>query len=70
MLLNLVAWAFAILAGLLFCTGVAGFICPSWFKRPDEEKPPSRLKFLLGAWLAPVFPGTIAIMIWLFESGV
>lgn len=70
MLLNLIAWALTLFAALIFLVGAVGFLCPSCLKRPDEKEPPSRWKFLLCAWLGPVFPGAIAIMIWLMESGV
>lgn len=61
---EIAGWLFALLAALLFLTGVVGMFAPGLFKRPDEARPLPRWKFALGAWIAPVLPGTIAIMCW------
>jgi len=62
-LLTFIGWLLAAVAAFIFVVGIVGMFAPSLFQAPNEQKPPSRLMFLLSAWLLPIIPGGIAFAI-------
>lgn len=64
----IVAWALIAVAALMFITGTVGFIKPSALARPGKETP-SRLTFLMSAWLGPVIPAAIGMVMLMPSSG-
>jgi len=65
---SLIGWICAAVAVLIFVMCVVGFVSPRALKDPKTGAVPKRWHMFLGAWLGPVLPGAVALMLLWFNA--